>query len=331
MADLDIDALLHQLSAISEDPSGGASGVPGTTGLSKSEDDLLGGGVPWSTAPTSQGTAPPKIRVPPKGGSPTGMGIPGESIGDFDTQSVSLEDTYKSNVQGNQPAMGSTYDPLGGVSLDGIMDDPSASNLGYTTTETVQEEIPNPYAFDNFTSESTEVVEETTDKTKKLVMIAGIGILVLLVVIVGAITIGRKFNSKSNELMPPSAVNGQGNAPNNEQPNDPSQGAQYAPPPSDATPEYTGPKIQTASPESLATSSDYFDDIMSVDKQIQVENGTVECYFLGTPKFFGKPVKIPVSVEVYNASGPLDIVKIRYNVVRISGTDYIIDPIVISE
>lgn len=348
---LGIDELLAQLTAVPDTPdlsvdsadnlppsAGGMPGVSsGNTGTpSGIPGDLLG------DLGTPDFLSPGNVSKSPQGGMPSssvpGSGIP---VSMRKNGSVSLEDTLKSNVGGNAPALGSSMNPLGDMDLDDLMNDQSSLNLGSTTTvQTVEEEIPNPYAFpmENAGQETPDTVQETVDGTKKIIGIIAISIIAFIALFAVVMAVNRQIKKYTAENNPGTSQQEtqQGNPQGNQQGGlvpaenpggNPQGNAGMNQGGTDSV--YTGPKIKTAEPNAIAISDTVFDDVMAINKQIQVENGTVECYFVGTPKHFGQKIKIPVSVQEYNKANQVDIVNIRYSIVRISGVDYVIDPYVV--
>ena len=239
---------------------------------------------------------------------------------------VSLEDTFKSNVQGQGPALGSTVNPLGNTGMEGFLEDSKPQSMGTTqTVTTTQDEIENPYSFpmDNAAQEPSGQIEESVQKTKFLVKYVAIGILAVIVLF--SVVIGLRNKIKKDNQSKPQPSSSQEQQPMQQ----PVQPVQQPTQPSQSADTYKGPKIQTADPNALAVNETVYDDVMAITKQIQVENGSVECYLVGTPQYFPQKIKIPVTVEEYNKANAADIVPIQYRIVKISGQDYVIDPRVV--
>lgn len=251
-----------------------------------------------------------------------------------DDKQIDISPTMKSRLTGGAPKIGETIKPIDKSRLDGFASDiktrsakkTSKTDMMSDTSRTAQavdtakgvtnkgvqsdksSEEGAPFQFPAKESDANEI-EETVKDTRKILKIIGIAVLGILLIFIICVGIGRKVASIDTKSI-----------------QKPVEQVSQTPVAVDT---YTGPRLMTASPDSLAVSDSVFEDTMAVTKEIQAENGTVECYLVGVPQHFNKKIKIPVSVREYNNIENSSILTIRYRVVKISGADYVIESCVV--
>ena len=268
--------------------------------------------VPPGFGNTESGQVPPGF-----GPDMNGFGLDPDSlpgIDDLFSGAGDPTDTLKSNIN-NPPPMGST---LNGIDLSTDLAGPSMGAPGgndmLDANMDASLEMPSPGSQDEigYNSENLEEAasEEVSMKNKAVQIIAVTAFAIVLLILLFTVA-SRTLNKALSKGL-------EGDDSESEKYTDQEE---YDPEYSEV-PVYNGPIIQQASPKALAITPQLYTDLMAITKVIQVEDGTVECYVVGTPKNFGSKIKIHIDHTVYNELQDADFVEIEYNIVRISGKDY---------